>query len=146
MRLPALQEQGEKPIRSFYVYGGNPVASVCCQKGIMEDYCAQIYLRWSMSGFMTDTAMYADILLPAAFSVEQTDVYTAYGYCTFGTARKIIEPAGQSKSNWNTLACWLRPWDMRRHILRRQRKRCLRSFWPIPWRGYPVSQKRNGVY
>ena len=52
--------------------------------------------------FMTDTAMYADILLPAAFSVEQTDVYTAYGYCTFGTARKIIEPAGQSKSNWNT--------------------------------------------
>lgn len=52
--------------------------------------------------FMTDTAVYADILLPAAFSVEQTDVYTAYGYCTFGTAGKIIEPAGQSKSNWNT--------------------------------------------
>lgn len=51
---------------------------------------------------MTDTARYADILLPATFSVEQTDCYTAYGYCTFGTAKKIIEPAGQCKSNWDT--------------------------------------------
>ena len=29
---------------------------------------------------MTDTALYADIILPAAFSVEQTDCYKAYGY------------------------------------------------------------------
>ena len=94
--------RGEKPIRSFYVYGGNPVASVCCQKGIMEGLLRPDLFTVVHERFMTDTAMYADILLPAAFSVEQTDVYTAYGYCTFGTARKIIEPAGQSKSNWNT--------------------------------------------
>ena len=94
--------RGEKPIRSFYVYGGNPVASVCCQKGILEGLLRPDLFTVVHERFMTDTAVYADILLPAAFSVEQTDVYTAYGYCTFGTAGKIIEPAGQSKSNWNT--------------------------------------------
>lgn len=52
--------------------------------------------------FMTDTARYADILLPATFSVEQSDCYLAYGYCTFGTAYKVLEPAGQCRSNWNT--------------------------------------------
>ena len=78
------------------------MASVCCQKGIMEGLLRPDLFTVVHERFMTDTAMYADILLPAAFSVEQTDVYTAYGYCTFGTARKIIEPAGQSKSNWNT--------------------------------------------
>ena len=51
---------------------------------------------------MTDTARYADVLLPAAFSVEQSDVYRSYGYFTAGYAEKIVEPAGECKSNWDT--------------------------------------------
>lgn len=90
------------PIRSLYVYGSNPVASVCCQKGIAEGLMRSDLFTVVHERFMTDTARYADIILPATFSVEQTDVYTAYGYCTFGTARKLIPPAGQCKSNWNT--------------------------------------------
>jgi anaerobic selenocysteine-containing dehydrogenase len=94
--------RGGRPIRSFYVYGSNPVASVCCQKGILEGLRRPDLFTVVHERFMTDTAMYADIILPATFSVEQTDVYMAYGYCTFGTAGKIIEPAGQCRSNWNT--------------------------------------------
>ena len=97
--------------------------------------------------FMTDTAMYADILLPAAFSVEQTDVYTAYGYCTFGTARKIIERPDRVRAIGTPSACWLRPWDMRRHILRRQRKRCLRELLAHPMEGRILYLRRgSGVY
>ena len=50
--------------------------------------------------FLTDTARYADILLPAVFSVEQTDCFRAYGYRTFSVAKKLVEPQGECKSNW----------------------------------------------
>lgn len=93
---------GQNPIQSLYVYGSNPVGSVSSQaetvKGLMrQDLFTVVHER-----FMTDTARYADILLPATFSVEQPDCYLAYGYCTFGTAYKVLEPAGQCRSNWNT--------------------------------------------
>ncbi len=90
------------PVKSVYIYGCNPVNSISDQTAMLrglerEDLFTVVHER-----FMTDTAKYADIILPATFSVEQTDCYTAYGYCTFGTARKILEPAGQCKSNWDT--------------------------------------------
>lgn len=93
-----------KVIKSLYVYGSNPVGSISNQTAMLrglerEDLFTVVHER-----FMTDTARYADIILPATFSVEQTDCYNAYGYCTFGTAKKIIEPAGQCKSNWDTFS------------------------------------------
>ena len=56
--------------------------------------------------FMTDTALYADIILPATFSVEQTDCFKPYGYGTFAVANKIIDPPGQCKSNWGYPFCF----------------------------------------
>ena len=90
------------PIQSLYVYGLNPVDTVSDQnalrKGLMrEDLFTVVHER-----FLTDTARYADIVLPATFSVEQTDIYRAYGYPSIGFAPKAVEPAGECKSNWNT--------------------------------------------
>lgn len=66
-------------------------------KGLMrDDLFTVVHER-----FMTDTAKYADIVLPATFSVEQDDVYTSYGYCTLATANKVIEPPKECKSNWD---------------------------------------------
>ncbi len=93
---------GGRPVKAFYVYGGNPVASVSSQKEMKEGLMRPDLFTVVHERFMTDTAKYADIILPAAFSVEQTDCYNAYGYCTFGTARRIIPPAGQCRSNWDT--------------------------------------------
>ncbi len=91
----------EQPIKSLFVYASNPVNSISNQnkmlKGLMrEDLFTIVHDR-----FITDTAKYADIVLPATFSVEQDDVYTSYGYCTLASAKKIIEPPGECKSNWD---------------------------------------------
>lgn len=91
---------GEPAVKSLFVYGSNPVASVCCQKEIVRGLLRKDLFTVVHERFMTDTARYGDIVLPAAFSVEQTDCYTAYGYCTLGTAARIIPPPGQCKSNW----------------------------------------------
>ena len=72
----------KNPIKSVFVYASNPVGSISNQnkmiRGLMrDDLFTVVHER-----FITDTAKYADIILPATFSVEQDDVYTSYGYCT----------------------------------------------------------------
>lgn len=98
----ALKEDAQSPVKSLYVYGSNPVGSVCDQTQVIKGLLRPDLFTVVHERFMTDTARYADIILPATFSVEQTDCYLAYGYCTFGTALKLVEPAGQCRSNWDT--------------------------------------------
>ncbi|MCH1982346.1 molybdopterin-dependent oxidoreductase [Ruminococcus sp. OA3] len=90
------------PVKGLYVYGLNPANTVSNQKKLLEGLQREDLFTVVHERFMTDTARYADILLPAAFSVEQSDVYRSYGYFTAGYAKKIVEPAGECKSNWDT--------------------------------------------
>ncbi|MCL5124002.1 MAG: molybdopterin-dependent oxidoreductase, partial [Deltaproteobacteria bacterium] len=50
--------------------------------------------------FMTDTAAFADIVLPATSSLEHSDLYSSYGTYCVQRARPAIPPVGESKSNW----------------------------------------------
>lgn len=98
----ALHLTGEEAVRSLYVYAANPVNTVSNQKKLVEGLEREDLFTVVHERFMTDTARYADIILPAAFSAEQSDIYRAYGYCTLGTAWKVVEAPGECKSNWNT--------------------------------------------
>ncbi|GFI61027.1 dimethyl sulfoxide reductase DmsA [Clostridiales bacterium] len=92
----------DSSIKSLYVYGGNPANSVSDTKAVIEGLKREDIFTVVHERFMTDTAKYADIILPATFSVEQSDIYEAYGYCTLATAYKIIEPPAECKTNWDT--------------------------------------------
>jgi len=48
---------------------------------------------------MTDTARYADIVLPSTSSLEHSDLYRSYGHYCVQRARAVIPPVGESKSN-----------------------------------------------
>lgn len=98
----ATSEDAKQKLYSLYVYGSNPANSLSNQTTMYESLKREDLFTVVHERFMTDTARYADIILPATFSVEQSDLYSAYGYNTLGTSWKIIEPLGQSKSNWNT--------------------------------------------
>lgn len=50
--------------------------------------------------FMTDTALYADIVLPATSSVEHADAYRSYGHYGVQRVKACIPPVGEAKSNW----------------------------------------------
>ena len=50
--------------------------------------------------FLTDTALYADIVLPATTSLEHSDIYAAYGHYTIQRGEAVISPVGESKPNW----------------------------------------------
>lgn len=105
LSLALTGKDGHPPIKSLYVSGSNPANSISGQKDVLEGLKRENLFTVVHERFMTDTARYADIILPAAFSAEQSDCYEAYGYCTMAAAGKIVEPAGEAKSNWNTVAC-----------------------------------------
>lgn len=115
------------PIKSLYVYNSNPLNIAPSQKQLLaglgrEDLFTVVHER-----FMTDTAKYADIVLPADTSVEHGDIVTPYGSLCVQATEPVIEPLGESKSNWDTF-CFLAKamgfteslWDMSNEELRQQ--------------------------
>ena len=100
----AVNLTGDAAVRSLYVYACNPVNTVSNQKQLIQGLEREDLFTVVHERFMTDTARYADIILPAVFSVEQSDIYRAYGYCTLGTAWKIADAPGECKSNWETFS------------------------------------------
>ena len=98
----ALALTGDEAVRSLYVYGCNPANTVSNQDGVIKGLQREDLFTVVHERFMTETALYADIILPATFSVEQHDIYRSYGYCTLGTAWPVIKPPGEAKSNWDT--------------------------------------------
>ncbi len=97
----ALDPDGETPVRYLHVYGSNPVASVSNQNGVLRGLAREDLFTVVHERFMTDTARWADVILPATFSVEQADCYAAYGYATFAAAPRLVPPPGQCRSNWD---------------------------------------------
>ena len=95
---------GHPPIRCLHIHGCNPVGSVSNQQGIIDGLTDPALFTVVHERFMTDTARYADVVLPATFSVEHGDCYQSYGYRTFGVAPKLVPAPGQCKSNWDIYA------------------------------------------
>jgi anaerobic selenocysteine-containing dehydrogenase len=96
----ALNELNDRPIQSLYVYHSNPAAVTPDQNQVLKGLEREDLFTIVHERFMTDTARYADIVLPSTSSLEHSDLYRAYGhYCT-QRAKAVIPPVGESKSNW----------------------------------------------
>lgn len=87
------------PVKSLYVYNSNPAivapAGNKVRKGLeREDLFVVVH-----DMFLTETAKYADIILPATSSYENTDFYNSYWHNHMQIQEPVIEAYGESKSN-----------------------------------------------
>ncbi|HTX52727.1 MAG TPA: molybdopterin-dependent oxidoreductase [Candidatus Baltobacteraceae bacterium] len=97
----ALTELNKPPVQGLYVYCSNPVAVAPDQNQVLKGVLREDLFTVVHERFMTDTARYADVVLPATSSLEHADLYRAYGsYCVQKTVA-AIPPVGESKSNWD---------------------------------------------
>ena len=98
----ALEHLADPPIMGLYVYHSNPASVYPDQNSILRGLAREDLFTVVHERFMTDTALYADILLPATTSAEHADVYRAYGHYGVQRTRACILPIGEAKSNWDT--------------------------------------------
>ena len=89
----------QPPIRSLFVYGSNPVVSMPNQRRIHEGLSREDLFTVVHDLFVTDTARYADYVLPATSQIEHLDLSPAWGHLYLALNRPAIPPRGESISN-----------------------------------------------
>ncbi|MDX2153159.1 MAG: molybdopterin-dependent oxidoreductase [Bryobacteraceae bacterium] len=96
----ALTELDEPPVKALLVYNSNPAAVAPHQAKVLEGLRREDLFTVVMEQFATDTADYADILLPATTFLEHTDLYFSYGHHYLQFARPALAAPGEAKSNF----------------------------------------------
>jgi anaerobic selenocysteine-containing dehydrogenase len=96
-------EVSDPPIMSLYVFAANPVAVTPNTGRIIRGLLRDDLFTVVHELFMTDTARYADIVLPATSQLEQVDLHEAYGHRFLQYNAAAIPPFGEAKSNWDVM-------------------------------------------
>jgi anaerobic selenocysteine-containing dehydrogenase len=87
------------PVRAAIVYNNNPVA-VCPESDkVIAGFSREDLFTVVIDHFQTDTADYADFVLPATTQLEHVDVHKSYGHLYALANNAAIAPVGESLPN-----------------------------------------------
>ena len=94
-----LLDASDPPVQAIYVYNSNPVAIAPDGNRVAAGFAREDLFCVVHEIFQTDTADYADILLPATTQLEQLDIHHSYGHLYVQLNRPAIAPLGEAKPN-----------------------------------------------
>ena len=86
-------------VEALVVYNSNPVAVAPDSGKVVQGFAREDLFTVVLEHFQTDTADYADFILPATTQLEHWDVHLAYGHTDVLLNRPAIAPQGQARSN-----------------------------------------------
>ncbi|SFM32496.1 molybdopterin-containing oxidoreductase family protein [Rugamonas rubra] len=95
---PASAEFGPR-IEALIVYNSNPVAVAPDSSKVAAGFAREDLFTVVLEHFQTDTADYADIVLPATTQLEHVDTHTAFGHLYMMANNAAIAPLGEAKAN-----------------------------------------------
>jgi anaerobic selenocysteine-containing dehydrogenase len=95
----ALNELDSPPVQALVVYNSNPGAIAPDQAAVRRGLAREDLFTVVLEQFLTDTAAWADIVLPATTFLEHTDLYFAYGHYYLQLARAALPAPGECRSN-----------------------------------------------
>ena len=95
----ALLELRDPPVRALLVYGSNPAASVPDQNKARRALAREDLFTVVIDHFQTDTADFADILLPATMQTEHADLHNSYGHAYLAWNAPAVAPPGECLPN-----------------------------------------------
>jgi anaerobic selenocysteine-containing dehydrogenase len=95
----ALAGDLDPPIEAIFVYNCNPAVTAPDQTAVLRGLARADLFTVVFDQLMTDTAQYADIVLPATAFPEHWDIRASYGRFGVGAVRPVIPPPGDARSN-----------------------------------------------
>jgi anaerobic selenocysteine-containing dehydrogenase len=90
-----LLEVDDPPVQSLLVYASNPVASAPDQQRVRRGLAREDLFTIVVDNFQTDTADYADLLLPGTMQTEHADLHHAYGHIYLGWNEAAVAAPGE---------------------------------------------------
>ncbi|BDG06973.1 molybdopterin oxidoreductase family protein [Anaeromyxobacter paludicola] len=115
----ALAPSFPNPVKALFVYHSNPAAVAPDQNAVLAGLAREDLFTVVHERFLTDTARYADLVLPATSSLEHPDLYRSYGHYAVQRARPAIPPVGESKPNWELFQLLARAMGFEDEVFRR---------------------------
>lgn len=94
-----LTEVDQPQVHALVVYNSNPAAIAPNQNAVRAGLRREDLFTVVLEHFQTDTADFADIVLPATTFLEHTDLYYSYGHYYVQFARPALDPPGECKPN-----------------------------------------------
>jgi anaerobic selenocysteine-containing dehydrogenase len=86
-------------VQAVIVYNSNPVAVAPDSSSVVAGFAREDLFTVVLEHFQTDTADYADYILPATTQLEHWDVHTSYGHTDVLLNRAAIATLGQARTN-----------------------------------------------
>ena len=90
---------GGPPVKAMIVYNSNPAAVAPDRNAVLRGMAREDLFTVVLEHFQTDTADWADIVLPATTPLEHWDIHFAYGHHYVTLNRPAIAPVGEAKPN-----------------------------------------------
>ena len=89
----------DPPIEALVVYNSNPVAVAPESREVARGFAREDLFTVVLEHFQTDTADYADYVLPATTQLEHVDVHKSYGHLYMLANNAAIAPLGEALPN-----------------------------------------------
>ncbi len=94
-----LTDEASPPIKVLFVYNCNPLATMPAQNHVKRGLERDDLTTVVFDQVMTDTARYADIVLPATTFLEQYDLARAYGPISLQMVKPVVDAIGGARPN-----------------------------------------------
>ncbi|MBM4442233.1 MAG: molybdopterin oxidoreductase family protein [Candidatus Rokubacteria bacterium] len=115
-------------VRALYVYNSNPAAICPNQSLVLQGLAREDLFTVVHEQVMTDTAHYADLVLPATTSMEHLDIYRSFGQITLQLAKPVLPPQGEARPNWRVFQDLARAMGVARAHYARDEEAVIREF------------------
>ena len=95
----ALSPETQPPVKALFVYNCNPLMTLPNQERVRAGLLRDDLFTVVFDQVLTDTALYADVVLPATTFLERREIARGYGAYALQDREAVIAPWGEARDN-----------------------------------------------